>query len=210
MYVVGLTGGMGSGKSTVAARLAELGCDIIDADQVAREVVEPGQPALREIAERFGPEVITDGALDRQAVADIVFGDDQARRDLEAITHPRIGARITQRFQELAEAEAEDGRQRIVVVDHPLLVEAGQAANYPSVIVVVAPAEVRVKRLADGRGIDSEDARARIATQASDEERLEAATHVIRNDGDLDHLYAQVDEVMDDLRHLAADVPVTG
>lgn len=203
MYMVGLTGGMGSGKSTVARELEALGAEVIDADVLAREVVAPGEPALEEIRERFGAEVLReDGTLDRPALAGIVFGDDTARADLNAITHPRIGERIAQRIDTLATAEG-DGTAGIVVVDHPLLVETGQAGDFPAVVVVVAPVEVRVRRLQEGRGIDPADARARIESQVSDEERRAAATHVIDNGGDRASLRRQVAEVWSDLRSRA-------
>lgn len=201
MKMVGLTGGIGSGKSTVARRLASWGAIVIDADQIAREVVEPGQPALHDIVERFGPDVLTgDGQLDRPKLAGLVFNDDSARRDLEAITHPRIGEGVARRIMQAQAAEDEDGRERIVVLDHPLLVETGQAANYPVVVVVVAPEDVRVKRLVQSRGMDAEDARARLRAQTDDDARIAAATHVIDNSGTIEELHAQVDALIDDLR----------
>lgn len=201
MKTVGLTGGIGSGKSTVANRLASWGAIVIDADQIAREVVEPGQPALHEIVERFGPQILTaEGHLDRPKLAGVVFNDDAARRDLEAITHPRIGEVVARRIMQAEEAEAEDGRERIVVLDHPLLVETGQAENLPVVVVVVADEDVRVARLVQSRGMDAEDARARLRAQTDDETRIAAATHVIDNNGTLDELHVQVDALIDDLR----------
>lgn len=203
MYLVGLTGGIGSGKSTVAARFDTLGGHVIDADQVAREIVRPGEPALDDLVERFGPDILTDeGTLDRPAVAAIVFGDEAARRDLNAITHPRIRARIAAEVVEHARAEAHEARDRVVIVDHPLLVETGQTEDFPAVVVVVAPPAIRLARLVE-RGVDASDARARMAAQASDEERRAAATHVIDNGGDLVSLHAQVDQVWADLRATA-------
>ena len=200
MRLVGLTGGIGSGKSTVARLLAERGAVVIDADQVAREVVEPGEPALAAIADRFGPDVIDDeGRLDRPAMAAIVFGDEASRRDLEAITHPRIGERIAQRIADAQAAEDADGRERLVVLDHPLLVESGAAEGYETVIVVEAPLDVRVRRLVEARGMDEADARARVKAQADDATRRAAATHVVDNSGDLDALGAQVDAILGDL-----------
>ncbi len=195
MRMVGLTGGIGSGKSTVARLLEDWGAVVIDADQVAREIVEPGESALAEIAARFGAEVALqpDGSLDRPAIAAIVFGDDAARRDLEAITHPRIGERIEQRILAAAADEAADGRERVVVVDHPLLVESGAATGYPVLIVVTAPVEVRVHRLVEHRGMDPEDARARIRAQVDDDTRLAVATHVIDNSGEPDETRQQVE-----------------
>ncbi len=205
MHLVGLTGGIGSGKSTVARLLAERGAIVVDADQVAREVVEPGEPALDEIAERFGADVIDpQGRLDRAAVAAIVFGDAEARRDLEAITHPRIAEGVAARIAEAQAAEDADGRTRTVVVDHPLLVESGSADGFPTVIVVVAPEEERVRRLVEYRGMDESDARARVAAQADDDTRRAAATHVVDNGGAPEDLVPQVDAVLADLRRDAA------
>lgn len=203
MRMVGLTGGIGSGKSTVARRLAAWGAIVIDADQVAREVVESGMPALDEIVARFGPGVLTaEGRLDRPRMAELVFTDDEARRDLEAITHPRIADEIARRVADAQAAEDADGRQRTVVLDHPLLVETGQAPQFPVVVVVVAPEGVRVERLVQFRGMDVEDARARLRAQTDDDARVAAATHVIDNSGTLEELHAQVDALIDDL-HLA-------
>ncbi len=192
MYVVGLTGGMGSGKSTVARFLEELGLSVIDADEVAREIVAAGEPALAEIALRFGDHLVRgDGSLDRAGLAAVVFTDDEDLASLNAITHPRIAGRIAERLEALAAA---DPAPALAVVDHPLLVENGLADRYDAVVVVLAPAEERVRRLADGRGIDPDDARARMAAQADDRERRAVATHVIVNDGDLRHLQTQVVE----------------
>ncbi len=186
MIRVGLTGGIGSGKSTVARLLAEHGALVIDADHIAREVVEPGQPALTEIAERFGPDVITtDGSLDRAALAAIVFADAVALADLNAITHPRIAARTAQ----LIDAAPDDA---VVVYDMPLLVENDLAEGWDHVIVVEADREVRVRRLIE-RGLDEADIEARMSRQASDEQRRAVADVVIDNSGDLDSLRAQVD-----------------
>lgn len=194
MRVVGLTGGMGAGKSTVAAMLAAHGAHVIDADAIARAVVEPGEPALAAIVEEFGASVLDDdGTLDRAAMAGIVFADEERLDALEAITHPAIRARIQTLLDE--HAAAPDAADRVVVLDHPLLVETGLADDLAVVLVVTAPEDLRVTRLADGRGIDPDDARARIRTQASDEARRAAATHVIVNDGDLDQLAARVSDV---------------
>ncbi len=192
MLVIGLTGGMGAGKSTVARLLAEHGAHVIDADEIAREVVASGEPALAAIVEEFGDGVLTDdGALDRAAMAAIVFNDEERLAALEAITHPAIRGRIEARLAE--HREADDGR--VVVLDHPLLVETGLAADLEVVVVVTAPEGLRVQRLAEGRDIDPEDARARMRNQTGDEERRAAATHVVVNDGDLDELRARVAEV---------------
>jgi len=200
VQVVGLTGGMGAGKSTVARLLGELGAHVVDADALAREVVEPGEPALVAIVEHFGDGVLhTDGSLDRAALAAIVFGSDDARAELEAITHPAIRERIAAVLAEHGRAEQAEPRQRVVVLDHPLLVETGLAASLEQVVVVTAPVDLRVQRLAEGRGIDPDDARSRIATQASDEERAAAATHVVANDDDLDDLERRVRALWDAL-----------
>lgn len=189
MRVIGLTGGMGAGKSTVARMLEDHGAHVIDADAVAREVVRPGEPALAAIVDAFGDEVLReDGALDRAALAAVVFADEDRRRDLEAVTHPAIRDRIDERLA-VHERAADD---RIVVLDHPLLVETGLASSLPVVVVVTAPLDTRVERLAEGRGIDREDARARIATQADDAQRLAHADHVVVNDGDEEDLAAAV------------------
>lgn len=207
MYLVGLTGGIGSGKSTVAARFSELGAHVIDADVVAREVVGRGTTGLEDIVTRFGSAVLAaDGSLDRAALAAIVFDDDEARTALNAITHPRIAERIAERIADHVHAEADEPHARIVVVDHPLLIETGQAEAFPAVVVVLAPEDLRLQRLVASRGMDRDDARARLRAQVGDEVRRAVATHVITNDGDLDHLHAQVDAVHGSLR-AAADAP---
>lgn len=202
MYLVGLTGGIGSGKTTVADMLTERGAVVIDADRIAREVVEPGTEGLSEIVERFGPDVVdADGRLDRAAVAEIVFADAPARADLNAIVHPRVRQRIGERLVQLAQDD--DRGNRIVILDVPLLVEGGSDHGYQDVIVVTAPEEVRVQRLVRERGMDPEDVRARIGSQADDRERLEVATHVIDNGGSLEDLERRVDEVHRELRRSA-------
>lgn len=202
MYLVGLTGGIGSGKSTVARLLDERGAVVIDADRIAREVVEPGTEGLAAVVERFGEDILDPaGRMDRAAVAEIAFSDDQAREDLNAIIHPRVRQRIAERLGEIAADERE--RNRIVVLDVPLLVEGGGDHGYEDVLVVTAPEEVRVRRLEEDRGMDPDDVRARISSQASDEERLAVATHVIDNAGTMDELERQVDEVYAELRDAA-------
>jgi len=190
---VGLTGGIASGKSTVSARLAQLGAVVIDYDRLAREVVEPGSPALDLIAARFGAGVITpSGALDRPALGAIVFADPSALKDLEAITHPAI--------RDLAAArEHGAGPDAIVVHDNPLLVEMGAAAACDVVIVVDVPEQLQVDRMVGDRQMTEQDARARIAAQASRDERLAVADVVIENTGTLEQLSARVDEVWKDL-----------
>jgi dephospho-CoA kinase len=189
MFQVGLTGGIGSGKSTVSARLADHGAVVIDYDQLARDAVEVGTPALSAISERFGADVIApDGSLDRPGLGSIVFGDDAARADLEAITHPAI--------VELAIArEATVPDDGVVVHDHPLLVEMGMAAFCDLVVVVDAPEDVQVERLVTTRGMTEADARARMAAQASREERLAEADVVLDNTGSIEDLEARVDEL---------------
>lgn len=182
MYLVGLTGGMGSGKSTVARHLAELGARIIDADEVAREVVEPGEPTLAALAERFGAEVVRpDGTLDRAELARRAFVDEESRLALNAITHPSIAGRIATR---IAAYNAELDADALVVVDHPLLLETGQAGRFDVVVAVLAREETRVQRLVTERGLDEADVRARIATQVDDDERRAAADHLVDNDLD--------------------------
>lgn len=186
---VGLTGGAASGKSTVAAMLAELGAVVIDSDVIAREVVARGTSGLAEVVEVFGPGVLTgDGDLDRPAVGRIVFTDEARRRELEAIIHPRVRARS-------AELEAEADRDAPVVHDVPLLVEGGLAPSYDAVIVVDVPADVQVERMVSDRGWTREDALSRIAAQATREDRLAVATHLIDNTGTLDDLRVRVAEV---------------
>lgn len=206
MYLVGLTGGIGSGKSTVAAKLEELGCDIVDADKVAREVVEPGEPALDELVERFGTGILRDdGELDRPALARIAFADDHARGELDRITHPYVAARIAETIARLA-AEGEPDGPRIVVIDHPLLIETDQAARFDAVIVVLADADRRVARLR-ARGMDEKDVHRRMAVQADDDARRAVATYLIDNDGDEDALAVQVARVHERLVREATAAP---
>jgi dephospho-CoA kinase len=183
-----LTGGIGSGKSTVAARLAELGAVVIDSDRLAREVVEVGTPGLARVVERFGPSVLRpDGSLDRPGLGRLVFGDPEALAALNAIVHPLVRDR-----SEALTAEAGAAGAVAVVQDVPLLVENKLAAGYDKVIVVEAPLSLRLQRLA-GRGVDEETARARIAAQATDEERRAVADIVLDNSGTVSELTAQVD-----------------
>jgi dephospho-CoA kinase len=190
--MVGLTGGIGAGKSEVARRLAELGAIVIDSDRLAREVVEPGTEGLAEVFAAFGPEVLgPDGALDRPALGRRVFGDEDARRRLEAIIHPRVRARSA----ELIAAAPPDA---VVVNDIPLLVESGLGSGFDVVVVVAASEETRLRRLAQARGMPAEEARSRMAAQATDEERRAAADVVIENDGSLAELRAAVDRLWHD------------
>ncbi|MGY1779490.1 dephospho-CoA kinase [Geodermatophilus sp. SYSU D01036] len=186
MLRIGLTGGIGSGKSTVAALLAARGALVVDADRIAREVVEPGTPGLAAVVDAFGPEVLTpEGALDRPALAAVVFADPQARARLDGIVHPLVRARAL----EVVQAAAEDA---VVVQDVPLLVETGQAGAYDLVLVVEADLDTRVARLVL-RGLTEDDARARIAAQATDEQRRAVADVVLDNSGAPEALAAQVE-----------------
>ena len=186
MIVIGLTGGIGSGKSTVSAELARRGAVIVDADAITRKVQQPGSPLLAKLADRFGEHVIAaDGSLDRPALAAIAFADADALKDLNAIVHPAVGAEINRRV--LAERTTE----RVVVMDIPLLTE-NPRDGLQAVVVVDLAEELQVQRLVEARGFDEADARARIARQASRERRLEQATHVIDNNGSVAELLAQV------------------
>ncbi len=193
MLTVGLTGGIGAGKSTVSALLASHGAVIIDYDQLARDVVEPGSPALQAISDRFGSGVIApDGTLDRPALGALVFADEQARKDLEAITHPAIRDLAVQR-------QAEAAPDAIVIHDNPLLVEMGAAAHCEVVVVVDVPVEVQIERLISTRGMTAAEAQARIDTQASREVRTGAADLLIDNTGPLDELAANVGGIWGEL-----------
>ena len=192
MLVVGLTGGIGSGKSTVSTLLAAKGAVVVDADAITRELQEPGTPVFVAMVERFGPGIVgPDGGLDRPAVADIVFGDPEALKDLNAIVHPAVGAEIMLRMAELADGDA------IVVLDVPLMVESKNAYPVAGLLVVDVDPELAVRRLVEQRGMREPDVRARMARQATREERLERADFVIHNDGGLDDLTAQVDAAWD-------------
>jgi dephospho-CoA kinase len=229
VLVVGLTGGIGSGKSTVSALLEEQGAVVVDADRIAREVVAPGGPAYQPVVDRFGPSVMSaDGAIDRPALAAVVFADPSARADLEAITHPVVGATMAERLT------AQAGTDHVVVLDVPLLVEGGRrsrgregpggegpgdkgpggeaATGQPgraqdtgapgreslphgvaAVVVVDTPPEVAVERLVRDRGMKATDVEARMAAQATREERLALADVVIDNTGSSDDLRVEVD-----------------
>lgn len=191
MLLVGLTGGIASGKSTVSERFADThGFPVIDADQVARSIVEPGQPALEEIKDRFGAQIIKqDGTLDRPGLGSVVFADEQARLDLNAITHPRIAAEIQRRLERFRDQHGP------VVVDSPLLVEMGHADDYPVIVVVATLPDTQHQRLVEQRGMDAEEAWNRINSQAPLADKLAVATHVIRNDDTLEELHARVDRV---------------
>ena len=190
---VGLTGGIGSGKSTVSRMLAELGAVVVDADVLAREVVAKGTPGLAAVVDAFGGAVLTpDGELDRPAVGALVFADPAKRAVLERIIHPLVRARGV-------ELENAAGPGALVVHDIPLLVETGQAGRFDAVIVVDAPEQVQTERLVRERGMSLVDAEARIAAQATREQRRAAATHLIDNSGTLEDLRQRVTEVFEEL-----------
>jgi dephospho-CoA kinase len=188
VLVIGLTGGIGSGKSTASALLAAKGAAILDADAITRSLQVPGTEVFAAMVERFGPGILApDGTLDRAAVAKVVFADEQAKRDLEAIVHPAVGNVMVTRLQELADTDT------VVIYDVPLLVESGRK-GYAAVIVVDVDPEIAISRLVAQRGMTEADARARIANQVSREERLAVADHVIDNSGTREHLQQEVDE----------------
>jgi dephospho-CoA kinase len=204
MILVGLTGGIGSGKTTVAALLAAKGAVIVDADAIVRELQGPGMPVVAAIAARFGDDVAPGGVLDRAALAGRVFADPDAVRALNAIVHPAVQAEMAARVR------AERGTDHVVVLDIPLLAEGERRLDLQATIVVDVPTEVQVDRLVRQRGFDEADARARIARQATREARLALATHVIDNIGDLDDLRRQVDAVWPELVALAPFVGDVG
>ena len=188
MLVVGLTGGIGSGKSTVSTLLAARGAVVVDADAITKELQQPGTPVFDAMVERFGPGIVgPDGALDRPAVADIVFGDPAALADLNGIVHPAVGAEIAQRMANLADTDA------VVVLDVPLLVESKNAYPVAGLLVVDVDPELAVQRLVEHRGMREADVRARMTRQATREQRLERADFVIHNGGTLDDLTAQAE-----------------
>lgn len=188
MYLVGLTGGIGAGKSTVARLLAERGAVVVDADQLAREVVLPGTPGLAEVRARFGEQVLLDdGRLDRKALADKVFHDPEALAALNSIVHPRVAALFRERLAELPP-------DSVVVHDIPLLVETGAAARYDLVVVVEAAEPVRLERLA-ARGLPRDQALSRIRAQAPAADRVAAADLLVDNNGSQERLVEQVDGV---------------
>lgn len=198
VLLVGLTGGIGAGKSTVSALLRERGAVVIDADAITRRLQEPGEPVFDAMVERFGPDIVGhDGRLDRAAVASIVFNDETARKDLEAIVHPAVGAEMVELMQEHA------GTDRIVIYDVPLLVESGRKL-YGAVLVVDVDPEIAVRRLVEQRGMDETDARARISNQASRDERRDVADVVIDNSGTPEELARRVDDVWEWLLERAA------
>lgn len=195
MLKVGLTGGIGSGKSTVSRLLASYGAVVVDADLLAREVVAPGTPGHAAVLEAFGPEVLlASGGLDREALGRRVFADPAELARLNAIVHPLVGERGSALV-----AEAEAAGAPVVVHDVPLLAENGLAGLYDEVVVVDAPQEVQLARLVGQRGMSREDALARMSAQATREQRLAVATRVIHNDGTLAELEQQVQALWQDL-----------
>lgn len=199
MLVTGLTGGIGSGKSTVAALLAERGAVVVDADRLARDAVEVGTPGYRAVVERFGPGVVAaDGSLDRAALAALVFDAPAALADLNGIVHPIVRAAIAGRLAEL------EGGDAIVVLEIPLLVESKRTYGASLVIVVDCPEEIALRRAVEGRGLDESDVRRRMAAQVSRPERLAVADLVIDNSGPPADLERQVDQAWDRLVRLRA------
>lgn len=200
MLNVGLTGGIGAGKSAVSTLLVERGAILNDLDQVARDVVEPGQPALEQIVELFGPGLLLpDGHLNRPAMAEAVFGDPDKRKELEGIIFKQMAISSQQKREK---AIAELGDQAIFVTDAPILFETKMERNLIGVIVVEAPLELRLARLQEGRGISEEDARKRIAVQVSDDVRRAGARWLVSNAGTFEDLAAQVDDVWQQLLDL--------
>lgn len=194
MRIIGLTGGIAAGKSTVSARWTEHGAVVVDADRLARAAVAPGSPGLAQVAERFGSGVIAaDGSLDRSSLGAIVFADPAARKDLEAITHPEVW-RLAQQAFDAAEAADPDA---VVVYDVPLLAEARgrRPLRFDSVVVVDAPAAQRIERLVEHRGMARDEAERRVSAQASDSERLALADHVVDATGTLDDTLRSADAV---------------
>lgn len=197
MLLVGLTGGLGAGKTTVARMLADRGAIVVDADELARRAIEPGTRGHRKVLEVFGDDVLAeDGSVDRRALADVVFADPEARRALESITHPEV-------FRMLAEeVEIRRGTDAVLVFDAPLIVETGFDASTDLLVVVSADPAAQIERVV-ARGMDRGEAEARIAAQASPEEREARADVVVRNDGELEDLERRVDALWERLRHEA-------
>lgn len=189
MILIGLTGGIGSGKSTVSSLLAKHGAVIIDADAITRELQAPGAPLLTVLAERFGSHIIgADGSLIREELAKIAFGDPEALKNLNKIVHPVVAKEMDRRMAEVRNTD------KVVILDIPLLAE-NPRKGLCGVVVVDVPVEIAVSRLVEFRGMNEDDAKARIAKQASREDRLKIADQVIDNSGDMNTLSAQVDSV---------------
>jgi dephospho-CoA kinase len=207
MILVGLTGGIGSGKSTVSAALASSGAIVVDADAIVRDVQQPGSPVLQKMADRFGPQVIAaDGSLDRAAVAAVAFADADALKALNDIVHPAVGAEMNRRVM------AEVATDHVVVMDIPLLTE-NPREGLQGIIVVDVPVDMQVQRLVASRGFDEADARARIAKQATREQRLATADFVVDNSGSIAELEPQIAELwvwLHTLSQLPADYQFAG
>lgn len=202
---IGLTGGIGSGKSTVAQMLVEKGAVLIDADAIARELMSPGESVLAQTVAEFGNQILTEtGELNRQKLAQEIFADESARARLNAIVHPAVRAR-SQELVQAAVAKYDNGV--VIVEDIPLLTETSQADRFDAVVVVFAELSVRLKRLVETRGMGEADARARIAAQASDEDRAAIATWVIDNSGSLEETRKQVEKMWEQVVSEAA-IPV--
>jgi dephospho-CoA kinase len=200
VFLVGLTGGIGSGKSTVAERFVAAGAELIDADQVAREVVVPGKPAWKKIVEHFGDEILDDeGFIDRPALGAIVFADPAKRALLNELTHPPVIEAIADQLEMLT---AFDG---VVVLDVPLLVEGGVDRGYDAIVVVAAKPETQLQRLLADRGMSEEEAHQRIAAQAPLEDKIAKATHVLWNEGTLEELRTEADHLAQELTALARE-----
>jgi dephospho-CoA kinase len=194
VLLVGLTGGIGSGKSTVARLLERRGAAVIDADQLARDAVAKGSPGFERVVKTFGESIVApDGDLDRRALAAIIFTDPERKAALESIVHPEVAQRFGEQVDELRSTN------RVVVYVSPLLVELGLAPAFDVVIVVTASPHLRVSRVASGRDLSPEDVRARMAAQATDEQRMEVADILVDNDGSLAELEPQVDRIWGDL-----------
>ncbi len=191
MKKIGLTGGIGSGKTTVAALFADQGFPIVDADRIARDVIQPGKPALRELADAFGKDILIDGALDRAELARRAFASPDKTQLLNSITHPRIKEESWRQFSVLEAS----GATR-VLFDMPLLVDLGWHREMDLVVVVNVPAELRIERLIHFRGLEEQDARHRVAAQISDAERLAAADVIIDNSGSVEDLQRRVEDVI--------------
>lgn len=202
---IGLTGGIGSGKSTVAQILVDKGAVLIDADAIARELMSPGESVLAQTVAEFGNQILTGtGELNRQKLAQEIFADESARARLNAIVHPAVRAR-SQELVQVAVAKYGDGV--VIVEDIPLLTETSQADRFDAVVVVFAELSVRLKRLVEARGMEEADARARIAAQASDEDRAAIATWVLDNSGSLEETRKQVEKMWEQVVSEAA-IPV--
>jgi len=203
MLLVGLTGGIGSGKSTVAGMLEDRGAVVLDADEFARRAVAAGTPGFRHVVDTFGRRVIAeDGEIDRARLARIVFAEPQDRERLEAIVHPEVARLLHEELQPYRDTD------RVVVYAVPLLVENGLQSMFAEVVVVTAPEDLRVERLM-ARGMAEDDARARIRAQLTDDEREAVATHVLRNDSSVEGLERQVDELWAELAASRSIAPRT-